>query len=237
MNILAFDTCFGACSAAVGINMGRADQRIFSRCEPMEQGHVARLLPMISDVIAEADVPLAGLELIAVTVGPGTFAGTRIGIAAAKGLGLASGVRLAGVSSLALIAAEAGPNNQHPHDICVTVDVRRGELYTQLFDPTGRIARSAPALLTLTQARNLSENNGITYVGSGANLVRDVERIDENAALSFLAEPTFSNARFALDLLLHSQRSYNHHAHCAITPLYLRAPDAKPPTPSLLQRH
>lgn len=237
MNILAFDTCFGACSAAVGLNMGCSDQRVFSRCEPMEQGHVQRLLPMIADVVGAAGIPLVGFDLIGVTVGPGTFAGTRIGVAAAKGLGLATGVRLTGVSALALIAAEAGPNNPKPYDICVTVDARRAELYTQAFDPTGTIARSAPALLTIKQACDLSENRGITYVGTGANLVHAARGNATHATLCILPEPTFSDARFALGLLLQFQRSYKHHAPHAITPLYLRAPDAKSPAPNLLQRH
>jgi tRNA threonylcarbamoyladenosine biosynthesis protein TsaB len=236
MNILALDTCFGACSVAAGLELGRPTSHISCRFEAMDMGHVERLVPMITEVVAEVGIPVAAFDVIGVTVGPGTFAGTRIGIAAAKGISLASGVPLVGLSSLAVIAAEAGLTHFSPHDICVAMDVRRAEVYTQVFDCTGQIARSEPTLMTIAQARDLSKNAGITYVGSGANLVATDDRTFVGTTVNELSAPTLPNARFALDLLLKLRRSHNHHPHCAITPLYLRAPDATPPAPGSIQR-
>jgi tRNA threonylcarbamoyladenosine biosynthesis protein TsaB len=100
--VLAFDTSAGACSAAV---LGGDGTVLARRCEALERGHAERLLPMLRDVLAEAGVEIADLALLAVTIGPGTFTGIRIGLAAARGLALASGLPLVGVTSLEAVAA------------------------------------------------------------------------------------------------------------------------------------
>ena len=234
MNVLTFDTCFGACSAAVGRDYGTACQRVFDRFEPMDVGQAERLLPLIGEVLALSELAIGDIDLIGVTVGPGTFTGTRIGIAAAKGLALASGIRLVGLSSLAVMARQAALIAPQTSNICVTVDVRRSEVYTQLFDNSGLIAKTEPALMTLDQARRLSQFASITYAGSGANLV--VAGLSNKSDREFFSDDSFSSllpqAQFALDLLSHDQRNSR-----AIRPIYLRAPDAQPPAPNMIQRH
>ncbi len=237
MNILTFDTCFGACSVAAGLRMGTAEAVVNARFERMEMGHVEHLLPMIAEVIAEAGVPLSAFDLIGVTHGPGSFAGTRIGIAAGKGLAFASGVPLTGISSLAVMAAQAGRNDCSPWPLCVAVDVRRGELYTQTFNSTGTKALSLPALTTLEEALNLGRNAGITYVGSGANLIGMQPWNAKGEEPKFMFQPDVPDARYALDLLFHGGGSHVFHTDRPITPHYLRPPDAKPPALNPLQRH
>ncbi len=120
MNILGLDTCFGACSAAVGINVAAgetappdkvsgdstsgAGPRLIGLCEQMQRGHAERLAQMIEDVMTRAELEFSQLGRIAVTTGPGSFTGTRVGVATARALALAADLPLIGVSSLAVMA-------------------------------------------------------------------------------------------------------------------------------------
>ena len=102
--LLALDTAADVC--AVGIH--RADRTLAARCEDMTHGHAESLAPMIADCLREAGMAgLADLQGIAVTRGPGTFTGLRIGLAAARGLGLATGLPVVGVTSFEAVAARA----------------------------------------------------------------------------------------------------------------------------------
>jgi len=118
VRILAFDTALGACSAAVW-----ADGLVLARAfEPRSRGHAEALLPMIEAVLAEAGLRLDALDRLAVTVGPGSFAGTRVGLAAARGLALATGLPLVGVTTLEAVAfdlpAPAGSAIVSANDRC-----------------------------------------------------------------------------------------------------------------------
>ena len=221
MNILAFDTCFDACSAAVRTGAAPADQKVFHRFEPMQTGHAERLVPMISELLSQARIAMADIELIAVTTGPGTFTGTRICVAAARAFALAHEIVLAPLSSLALIARQAACAAPQARDLCVAVDARHNEVYIQIFDREGLAARGSPQIMALDEARALVERSGAMVIGSGASLL-------DPALLAPLAQP---DARYALDIV-----SRNHQPTRAIAPLYLRSPDAKPLFANMLQR-
>jgi tRNA threonylcarbamoyl adenosine modification protein YeaZ/ribosomal-protein-alanine acetyltransferase len=100
--LLALDTCFDACSAAL-YDVARGV--VASRFERMERGHAEALGPMVEALFAEAGVAPPALARIAVTIGPGTFTGLRIGLAYAKGMALALNIPLIGIDSLAATAA------------------------------------------------------------------------------------------------------------------------------------
>jgi tRNA threonylcarbamoyladenosine biosynthesis protein TsaB len=230
MNILAFDTCFGACSAAVARGAGTADVQVFARFEPMATGHAERLIPMIGEVLAEARLSVRDIGRIGVTIGPGTFAGTRICVAAARALALAHATPLSGVTSLAVMAREAAIRLAFPEgDICVAVDVRRDEVYVQSFDSTGLVERSSPALVPVSQAALIGNGDHAVYVGSAGNTVWQTSgmRHGQRAELADL----LPDALYITDIL-----SQNHQHTCAISPLYLRPPDAKPPELNIIQR-
>ncbi|RME99210.1 MAG: tRNA (adenosine(37)-N6)-threonylcarbamoyltransferase complex dimerization subunit type 1 TsaB, partial [Alphaproteobacteria bacterium] len=135
MKLLALDTTLGACSAAVLCAAGDR-QRLFARFEERARGHAEALMPMVADVLAEAGVGYDELDRIALTRGPGTFTGVRIGVAAARGLALATGAALFATDSLSVIAADARERWQQendggarPQQIATLVDARRGEVY------------------------------------------------------------------------------------------------------------
>ena len=100
MRLLALDTATSACSAALW-----QDGTVLARhLQPMARGQSEALLPMVAAVMAEAGLAFADLDLLAVTVGPGTFTGIRIGLAAARGLALATGLPLAGIATTEAVA-------------------------------------------------------------------------------------------------------------------------------------
>lgn len=142
--ILGLDTSFASCSAAVVLGAGTAGQRVIGRLEPMARGQAERVLPMVGEVLAEAGVARADIDAVAVTVGPGSFTGTRIGIAAATGLALGLGVPVLGVSSLNVLAYQAALASPGGADILVAIDMGRGDVYTQRFDSSGVVARDEP---------------------------------------------------------------------------------------------
>src|SRR5271169_756924 len=103
MKILAADTALGACSVAL-----LDDARVFAhRFEPMERGHAEALAPMVDEAMREAGLAFAELDRLAVTTGPGTFTGQRVGLAFMRGLRVALKKPLAGITTLEAMAAAA----------------------------------------------------------------------------------------------------------------------------------
>ena len=167
---------------------------------------------MAQQVMAQAGLYFDKLERIAVTVGPGSFTGLRVGIAFAKGLGSALGVPAVGVGALEALAAEASGL------VASVIDARRDQVYLQVFED-GQ-ALMAPDVLPLgTAAARLAElamGRTLTLVGSGAPLV---DALTPGAAV-ILAEG--ADARHVARLAAGREPR-------PLKPLYLRAPDAKLP--------
>ncbi|SFZ84883.1 tRNA threonylcarbamoyladenosine biosynthesis protein TsaB [Devosia enhydra] len=118
--------------------------------EDLAKGHAERILPAVADLLASNGLALRDLGRIGVTSGPGSFTGLRIGLSAARGLGLGLGVPVLGIPTLiamSLSGPEAGP-------FTVLIDARRDEAYRQRFSAPG-VAADGPALLPMTDARAL----------------------------------------------------------------------------------
>ena len=225
MHILAFDTSFGAVSAALAVDDGRGGLRMIERFERRASGHAERLMPMIADVMEEAGVSFAALDRVAVTLGPGTFTGVRTGIAAARAFALAAGCAVVGRPTLEVMALQAAADVPGAAGLVVAVDARRGQIYLQTFAGDGERNAGAAELLDVEAAAarvaGLGAGGG-ALVGSGARLVRDAmpdviaQRWD--ARLPELEPSAAPLARIAPQLTPLS----------TVTPCYIRAPDAKP---------
>src|ERR1700690_3680314 len=127
MKILAVDTALGACSTGVV-----EDETIFAHaCEPMERGHAERLAPMVREGMEAAQLEFAALERLAVTIGPGTFTGQRVGLAFMRGLRLALKRPLIGVTTLSVMADQAMAETGAALAIGLH-DARREEIYIEL---------------------------------------------------------------------------------------------------------
>jgi len=230
MTTLAFDTCFGALSVACRWQSPAGEWLIREAYEERQTGHAEALMPMIDEVLSGAGQSLAGVERIAVTLGPGTFTGVRIGVAAARGFRLALGTPVVGASSLAVMAARAvsllGDRLDPPRALYVAVDARRGHVFLQQFENASARPAGKPRLVTTAAAAEIVRAQPALVCGSGA------------AAVAALAPETVE-ARLA-SLQPHAR----HLAQMAPTlspletvePLYLRAPDAKPQTGKTLPR-
>jgi len=122
--ILAIDTTLEACSAALLIH----GQKV-TASEPMARGQTERLVPMIQELCAASNVALGDLDALAVTLGPGSFTGVRVGLATAQGMAFALSVPLYGYSTLEVISKVS---DERP--LTVAIDTKRGEVFTQNFD-------------------------------------------------------------------------------------------------------
>jgi tRNA threonylcarbamoyladenosine biosynthesis protein TsaB len=164
--ILAFDSSSTACSAAVW-----ADGAIVARrFEAMSRGQAERLMPMIQAAMAEGGRSFADLDLIAVTVGPGSFTGLRVGLAAARGLALASDIPAVGVTSFdAALEALPLPVTEG-RAIAIAIDSKRGDLFVQFYDRNRR-ALAGPRILTPAALRTAAPPGPLYVGGDGAALM------------------------------------------------------------------
>lgn len=153
--ILAVDTALGATSACV-LEAG-AEQPLAAESVEMARGHGEALLPLVQRVMAGVEGGFAGIDRVSVSVGPGSFTGLRIGIAAARAIGLAAGVPVVGVSTLSAYAAPLVSTGE-PGVVAVALDARHGSVYFQAYAPGGR---------TLVSARVISLREAVRAIGAG----------------------------------------------------------------------
>ena len=151
MRILAFDTTTSACSVAVCVD----DETVGSFHDPMIHGQAEALIPAIEQTMAEAGIAYTDVDRIAVTVGPGSFTGVRVGLATARGIGVATGRPVIGLLTTEVIAAEA--RNESSQSIAVAIDARRAEVYLQCFAATGSATGAPVCLLPEDAAKSLSD--------------------------------------------------------------------------------
>jgi tRNA threonylcarbamoyladenosine biosynthesis protein TsaB len=210
LKILALDTCLEACSVAVC----DGQQVLAANSEVMARGHQERLAPMVAQTMSQAGLAFDALERIAVTVGPGSFTGLRVGLAFAKALALATGAPCAGVGVLEALAASEAETGF----VVCAIDARRGQVYLQVFID-GRPAMAPDALSIETAAARVAElwtGGSARLVGSGAPLL---EGVLPGARISArLAPDPVAIARLGLAAAIPIPPP---------RPLYLRAPDAK----------
>src|ERR1700749_3269007 len=109
MLILAIDTALEACAVAL-LDTGTS-KVIASESQAMKRGHAEALMPMIARVMKESDLTFAALDRLAVTSGPGSFTGLRVGLSAARGIALAAGKPVVGITTLSAYAAPVGSAN------------------------------------------------------------------------------------------------------------------------------
>ena len=127
MNILAIDTSLGACSVAV-VN----DERVLGHAfEVMARGHAEALAPMVEATMKRGGREFANLERLAVTTGPGTFTGQRVGLAFMRAMRIALGIPLVGVTTLSAMAEQAMAETGAGIGVGLH-DARRDEVYLEI---------------------------------------------------------------------------------------------------------
>lgn len=218
MNILAFDTSLGACSAAVAQGDGD-EQRIHGCFELRERQHAETLIPMIETSLSDASLDWKDIAAIAVTRGPGSFTGVRVGVAAARGFALALGVPLIAANSLDVIAKQASLTaDLPPGGFAVAVDARRGEVYLAIYDTSGVALTLPEAVSPGIAAAKMRDAALGAVVGSGGPLVSA-----SGDAIEAFQPDIQPDAR-----VLASMAGALAPLKEPLRPLYLRPPDAKP---------
>lgn len=224
MNVLSLDTCFDACSVAVGRGLRSLTPSISFAFEGTQEGHSERLIPMIEMTIAEVGLAFSLLDRIAVTFGPGTFTGTRVCVSAARALALATGAKFVSISSLRLMAMSPRILAAPTRCIAIATDARRGEVYLEVFNRHSLRSLVVPQRLTIADAVKVLGSSPIVVAGSGADALAVAANhggIEATAILPDLLPD-------ALDLLFPACELP---VADVLRPLYLRPPDAKPLSP------
>ncbi len=231
MRILALDTALPVVSACV-LETG-ATEPLAMESLPMERGHAEALLPLIERVMAQVEGGFASLDRIAVTVGPGSFTGIRVAVSAARGFGVALDIPVVGVSTLAAFAAPLvlgpKPAARTPASplqgvIVPAIDARHGHVYLQACSETGAMLM-APAVLSLAEAIDKLPPGPLRITGSAAPLLAIAAWSGHRAAEvegETVATPILYVARLGL---------IADPAGAPPRPLYIKAPDVKPPAP------
>jgi len=199
---LAIETAHSACSVALLDDSAV----VLSRHENIGRGHAERLVPMVSELLAQAQVPQPGRILV--DVGPGSFTGVRVGLAAARAFALTWGCPVDGVPADALVARAAFALPDAPDRIVVLLDALRGEVFARDWGrdgPVGPVRALTPDAAEDQAAKiGAAAGNGIALLGAAP---RWSDPRGPSAANAAILRPA--------DLV-------------AATPLYIRAPDAKP---------
>ncbi|SON58199.1 UGMP family protein [Hartmannibacter diazotrophicus] len=215
MRLLAIDTSLELCSAALVFGSGRGAVR----SEDLTRGHAERLFSMIDELLAEEGETLACVDRIVVSIGPGSFTGIRVGLAAARGFGLALGKPVVGISTLAALARSYEEPPGGP--VVAAIDARKGEVYLAVYAEDGA-ELAAPIAVSIESAVDHVPQNARLIVGSGAPLLGHAATCAGRRLppLLPLAGPDIlSLARLGADAPVQESPP---------VPLYVRPPDAKP---------
>ncbi|CAN0245947.1 unnamed protein product [Discosporangium mesarthrocarpum] len=225
--ILGLETSADICAGALV-----ADGEVLgvSRLE-MSRGHAEALVPMVQDIAAIAGVELAALDLIGVTRGPGSFTGVRTGLAAARGFAIAADAPAIGVSSLQAVACNAVRALTGTGPVLCVLDTRRADYFAQTFDQAGAEI-SAPGVMNaedlfelITSTQPVLAGNAVSRLLSGYDGDLDSLR---RAPGTGTADPV-DVAAIAETIFSQSGPNKKGLAQDTLSPLYLRAPEAKLP--------
>jgi tRNA threonylcarbamoyladenosine biosynthesis protein TsaB len=218
MLVLALDTALDR--TAVALSDGRR-LRVW-RAEGMERGHAERLFPMMAEVVAEAGRALGDVDRIAVTIGPGSFTGVRVALAAARALALALDIPAVGVDTLRALAGSRSEPSAGP--VLAAIDARRGEIYAALYDADGAVL-VPPFVADAETVLSRIGDRAAMIVGSGAAVLA------HHAAVTGRRVPPLEPLAGPDPLVLARLGAAAPDPERAPVPLYLRPPDAKPQVP------
>ncbi|WP_267551438.1 tRNA (adenosine(37)-N6)-threonylcarbamoyltransferase complex dimerization subunit type 1 TsaB [Rhizobium rhizogenes] len=209
MIVLALDTAGVDCAAAV-YDSG-SDSVMGEVTETIGRGHAEHLMHVVDEALAKAGTALSAVERVVVTVGPGSFTGIRIGVAAARGFALSLNVPAVGVTTLEVMAATARQQNPGK-PVLAAIDAKREEIYLQGFDANGDPLDEARAV-TIDEARIIAGAFDGIVTGTAVARLSDAPPAERPDAFPIAVVARLGAAKPV------SEKP---------KPLYLRGPDARP---------
>ena len=160
--ILMIETSTECCSVALSCG----ERILATRVDESPKQHAAKLAPYVVDVMREAGLPDNGWDAVAVSAGPGSYTGLRVGVSTAKGLCFGSGKPLLGVDTLRVLALQARGSFRR---IVPMIDARRMEVYAALFDGQGvRLGDTQAVILDADSYHDELEAGTVLFIGTGA---------------------------------------------------------------------
>jgi len=227
MLVLGFDSA----GAGLSVALWRDGRTLAAREAAMERGQAEALLPMIETVMAEAGEEIAALDLIGVTVGPGSFTGLRIGIAAARGLSVAAGIPAIGITSFSAVAAQFPASQRPGRDLLVAIDTKRDDFYLQIFGADNIPLSEGILLAAKAVPASLPVAPLLVAGDAAARLVELLAERDERGSVAekLLLAPGSGLARAADIARLTADSWRSGVAVMPPRPYYLRAPDTTLP--------
>jgi len=231
MNIIALDTVAGASSVAVFSD----GKKVCNYRKVLDRGHAEVLIPMMKEAISSVSFEFLDLDLIAVTVGPGSFTGIRVGLATARSLSVAAKVPVIGVTSFEAVAASITEKEWAGAPVLIALETRRDDLYLQMFNEArARLgepkAVGSPDIVSYV-SHQLGLQTDILVAGDGAErAVSEIgdcsERFKCRLASSLVGPDAIQVAEIA-------QESHLSGSACLpAEPFYLRAPHVQVPIKS-----
>jgi tRNA threonylcarbamoyladenosine biosynthesis protein TsaB len=239
MIILGVDTATAAASVALVEDGKLIAEEIHSNSEKSSTGSVAQprgnhaeiVLPLIQSMLTKARVAVADLSGIAVSIGPGSFTGLRVGLATAKGIAYECGLPLVGVSTLHANAARVP---DFDGVICSLLDARKSEVYFALFRHDGqdlkRLTEDAMSSIegALDQLRNFDRASAsVLFIGDGATTYEKVLARDFASAQIFAGKGYSSMAAQVAGLAEERFRAHSTDDLALLAPVYLRPTQAE----------
>lgn len=224
MILLAIDCAASLCAASVyDVDAGRELGR---SVRDLGKGHAEHLMAVIDEALAQAGKSYADLGRIAVSTGPGSFTGVRVGVSAARGFSLALKIPAVGVSTLEALAQETR-DALGERSVFAALDAGRAEIHAALYDEGGAVLRE-PAVLTLEEAATIAASGAVALAGTAARMVADAVVVDK----VFQFGPMLATA----DIGTYARLAAGKEPGERPKPVYLRAPDAKPQAGFVLPR-
>jgi len=217
MAVLVLDTAARFCSVCLFDET--AGEVVAAIEDEIGRGHAERLMDTIEAVMAKAGTSFDALSGIAVTIGPGSFTGIRVGVAAARGFALARGLPVTGVTTLETIAMQALSGTSPDGPLAVLIGGGRGQIFLQHFASDGT-ALDAPSAVPEQDAGRHVRNDCALLAGDAA----------ERAGLDL--PRTVDRPVGTIEAVARAAQRYAHPP----SPLYLRGADAKPQQGSVLPR-
>ncbi len=226
MRILAIDTALSACS--VGIFDDDHGGVIASQTIAMDRGHAEAIIPIISEEMEKVPGSFGSLDRICVTVGPGSFTGIRVGISAARAIGLALQIPVVGVATLSALAAPLVLDGSTGNVVAI-IDARHGNIYITAYAHGGRMFLT-PRILAVRDALRLLGSGPFRFVGPGAPLLA-IEAWSLGYVAEVEGEMISPDISFVARLGMVADP-----ASAPPRPLYIKAPDAKPQGATHIER-